>query len=77
MLFPVGDLENNYSPNPMVRRHGRGPAGARCKTCRHLTRAGYRSRTYFKCLRYRVSHSTASDFRMKWGACRLYEEEIE
>jgi len=75
-LFPVGDLANNDSPNPMVRRHGRGPAGAHCKTCEFLHPQRYGSaRRYWKCIRYSTSHCDASDFRMKWDACRLYEEE--
>jgi hypothetical protein len=74
-ILPVGDIANNYSPNPMVRRHGRGPEGARCKTCRYLQAQRIRSRrSYWKCVRYSMNHSTASDFRKKWDACRLYEE---
>jgi len=58
-----------------VRRHGRGPAGAHCKTCRHLQAQSVGSnRRFWKCVRYSTSHCTASDFRMKWDACRLYEE---
>ncbi len=79
LVLPIGDIANNYSPNPMVVRHGRGPEAARCKTCRHLQAQSIRSirssRRYWKCTRYSVSHCTASDFRMKWDACRFYETE--
>jgi len=75
-LFPTGDLANNFSPNPMVRRHGRGPEGTHCKTCRYLQSQSFgTARHYWKCTRYSVSHSEASDFRLKWESCRLYERE--
>jgi len=74
-LMPVGDFANNFDPNPMVVLHGRGPEEARCKTCRHVVQTcptGHR--TYWKCNRRRISRSAQSDHRLKWNACRLYEE---
>jgi len=62
-------------PNPMVYKHGRGPEEKRCKTCRHIVATGYRpGRTYWKCERRSMSRSESSDHRLKWPACRLYEE---
>ena len=75
-LFPVGSFEDNFNDNPMVRKHGKGPDGVRCKTCRHMTTSGGGFvRTYWKCSRRGISRSTATDHRLKWDACRLYEEE--
>ena len=74
LILPVGDIANNYSPNPMIRKYGRGPEGARCKTCGYLvSTCPTGNKTYWKCSRYSLSNSDASDFRQKWDACRLYE----
>ena len=75
-ILPIGDIANYYDPNPMIRKHGRGPDGETCGACRHLiftTPTG--NRTYRKCDRYSISRSDASDFRKKWAACRLWEAE--
>ena len=75
-ILPIGDIANNYDSNPMIVRHGRGPDGSHCKTCRSLRSQNFGSqRSYWKCIQYSVSHCTASDFRLKWDACRLYEED--
>lgn len=75
-LFPTGDIEANYDPNPMVRKHGRGPDGATCRHCRHAVPINRGTvRDYWKCDRRGISRSSATDHRLKWNACRLYEEE--
>ena len=76
LILPIGDIANNYSPNPMVRRHGPGPEGKTCKTCRRMVAGpGEHQRTYWKCERRGISAGQGTDHRMKWPACRLYEEE--
>ena len=72
LILPIGDIANNYDPNPMIVKHGRGPEGVKCKTCRHILAEGY-NRTYYKCARRAISRSSATDHRLKWSACRLYE----
>ena len=57
----------------MVRKFGPGPIGRTCGDCAHLTAREY-GRKYFKCTRYRVSRSAASDWRKKWAACGLFRE---
>jgi len=75
-VLPIGCIANNYSPNPMVVRHGRGPEGASCKTCRHLVPTSHNTnRTYWKCDRRGMTHGQDTDHRLKWDACRLYEVE--
>ena len=70
-ILPIGHIEIDV--NPMIRLHGRGNGG-HCGSCAHLVPFSYRSnRTYWKCDRYTMSHCSASDFRKKWNACRLYE----
>lgn len=62
--------------NPMLRLHGHGPAGARCKGCQHLTAKSRGERTWYKCdLRMGTLHKTSpkSDHRMNWPACGKFE----
>jgi hypothetical protein len=76
MLFPTGDFSANHSANPMVRHHGKGPQGKTCRTCRHAVSVNRGTvRDYWKCTRRGLSRSSATDHRLKWDACRLYEEE--
>ena len=63
-------------PNPCVHLFGRGPEGAVCKTCSHLTTSNVRSRrTFYKCDQRRMSHGAATDHRVRWRACGRYEKE--
>jgi hypothetical protein len=60
--------------NPMVRACGTGPEGTRCKTCTHLIAWAY-AKTYYKCdKRGDLTHGKATDQRVNWSACSLYEE---
>lgn len=75
-VLPVGDIANNFDANPMIRRHGRGPDGVHCRSCLHLiSTCPTGNRIYWKCAFYSVSRSGGTDFRLKWDACRLYEED--
>jgi len=74
LILPIGDIANNYDPNPMIVRHGRGPEGKTCRTCVHaVATSPTGNKTYWKCDRRGMSRSTATDHRLKWNACRLYE----
>ena len=76
LILPIGDFANNFDPNPMIVRHGRGPKGETCRTCRHMLATSVRTnRTYWKCEWRGVSRCAATDHRLKWAACRLYEDE--
>lgn len=44
-----------------------------CKTCKHIEQHGS-NRQYWKCKVYGVTFSTASDWRLKWAACGLYNK---
>lgn len=52
---------------------GVGPKGKTCRTCAHLLSGKYHNRTYHKCLIWVVSHSAATDIRLKWPACGRWE----
>jgi hypothetical protein len=61
------------NPNPCVQRWGRGPAGALCRDCAHLT-VYEQSRKWYKCgLRTDLTHGAKTDHRVKWDACSRYE----
>ncbi len=48
--------------------------GKTCKTCNHLMNGYYHGKSYYKCELWIVSHSSATDIRLKNNACGKYEE---
>jgi hypothetical protein len=48
--------------------------GKTCKTCKHLMNGYYHGKSYYKCELWVVSHSSATDIRLKTTACKKYEE---
>lgn len=59
--------------HPLNNRRLR-PEGGTCGTCAHLVGTA-RSRVYYKCELGHVSRGEATDVRLGWPACVLYEEE--
>lgn len=59
-----------YAGNP-----GQGPAGKRCRDCRHLVVRRPNLRTYFKCGLVRWTHGAGTDIRKHMPACQRFEEE--
>lgn len=49
--------------------------GETCGTCAHHNHYDYHNRAYNKCAKHRLgeSHSAASDIRVSWPACALWE----
>ena len=66
-LFPMA-----VEPNPMVRRHGLAPGADICGSCRFLASYQY-VRTYYKCRKRGDTSSAATDHRVGWRACALFE----
>ena len=66
-LFPM-----TQEPNPMVRRHGPGLASDTCGSCKWLVKHEYQ-RTYYKCQKRGDTSSAATDHRVGWRACALWE----
>lgn len=67
-----------WDHNRMVDFYGAGPDGAQCGSCVHLYLVGGTSGRYYKC--DQRPHNTASvttDHRVRWPACRLYEQDPE
>lgn len=73
-------------PLPQIAPAKRGPApheqmliiygkkhGFTCGSCKHLLRSG-ENRPYFKCRQFGLSASDATDWRLKWAACGLFED---
>lgn len=49
--------------------------GEVCATCTHHQHLGWHNRAFHKCAKHRLgrSHSAASDIRIGWPACTLWE----
>ena len=58
-------------PLTEIRDH---PDGKRCKSCTFLRRSYGHTRTYYKCALKGISHSEATDIRLKDPACSRYKE---
>lgn len=61
-------------PSPhqqMLRAYGQR-RGFACRDCEHLV-ATSKNATYYKCGRYGVTSGSATDWRLKWAACGLFQ----
>lgn len=54
--------------------HGVMGLGRECRGCLHLQRASNGNSSFWKCTKYRVSAGTATDWRLSWEACGLWED---
>ena len=48
--------------------------GFQCKDCKHCIKYEYHNKTFYKCELWRLSHSEATDIRLKNVACRKFEK---
>lgn len=48
-----------------------GTADGTCKDCPHLISGRYHDRILHKCEAYGLTHSEATDWRLRWVACGL------
>ena len=77
--IPFSEIPGNAPPPPKTGRrfktmqelHGETP-GHVCKECTHLVKLQF-SKAYYKCAIWRLSHSTATDIRIKKTACGKFE----
>lgn len=71
-------FENVYmdegDPNPCVQKYGRGPPGVKCKDCAYLAIKPTYSKNYYKCRVRGITSGAATDHRVSWNACGLFEE---
>jgi hypothetical protein len=80
-----GNLTKPPEPPPKGRKpyktmqelHGIKEGDDTCKTCDHLMNGYYHGKSYYKCELWIVSHSSATDIRLKNRACNKYERENE
>lgn len=58
----------------ILAMHARfGTCGAlQCRDCCHLISGDYHDRRYYKCELYGMSHSEATDWRLSYQACGMY-----
>ena len=68
------DLDDYAVPdkNPMLIPHGM-KKGKLCKGCKFFLREKFHDKSYFKCKIRGVSRSSATDHRVSWNACGLFE----
>lgn len=74
---PLKDWSGNPIPvsdNPCVRLYG-AMEGKKCKDCKHLIRDYYHGTTYIKCELRKMTRGAASDHRVRWDACKRFEQE--
>lgn len=64
---------NSRRYKTMQQMHGTDPEHT-CKECVNLMREFYHGKTYFKCSKWYISNSSATDIRLKNTACKLYKK---
>jgi hypothetical protein len=52
-----------------------GTASGMCGDCPHFVRRRF-DKMYYKCAAYGLSHSEATDWRVRWHACGLIDTEL-
>ena len=57
--------------------HGIKQGNETCKTCNHCVCKFHHGKIYYKCALWIISHSSATDIRLKNKACNRYEKEKE
>ena len=54
-----------------------GIADGICGDCPHFLRYRYHDKCLLKCRAYGLTHSDATDWRVKWSACGMKDKEID
>lgn len=74
-LPPIVHQPKLYKSERMWQMYGKR-SDKICGTCGYLIRRGpeHDPEVYFKCERYGISSSVATDWRKKWIACGLWKE---
>jgi len=54
-----------------------GFADGICGDCPHFLRYRYHDRCLLKCMAYGLTHSEATDWRVKWQACGMKDKEMD
>ena len=72
--YPILFSEAPLTPtkNPMTRVYGVTP-GEVCRDCVHCTYHSRHPKRFYKCLKRRVTDGAATDHRVGWPACGLFE----
>jgi len=72
---PMEIAANNRRLIKPQDKYGLANNGKTCKTCANKLSWDYHDKRYHKCLKWKVSHSLATDIRVSWPACKLYQPE--
>ncbi len=60
----------------MHYHHGTSP-GNKCRDCCNLVGGEYHDKHYYKCEAYGLTHSEASDWRLRYDACGLFNKPFD
>lgn len=77
MLFDPGPSEPRPKRTATAAPLGTGPAGETCGTCVFAKRVQHHDYFYWKCgkVQHLWTHGSGSDIRLKWEACREWEQQ--
>ena len=71
---PFYKVNTNISIKERFRRKNGYKNGFKCSQCKYHHRFDYNNKYFHKCEKMGISHSTATDIRLKDEACNLFEE---
>ena len=72
----MSQLEKTGKPLEVMHARLGVTSGAHCGDCVHLVKNNHHGQIYYKCGRYGLSHGKATDWRLHWQACGLFEQQI-
>ena len=70
---PKSAIKTSPKHRRMLTIYGKDKENRTCKGCDYLVKRQY-SQAHYKCTLSGETSSTASDWRLKWDACRKYKE---
>lgn len=73
-FFPPSATKDDRYVNPCVRLFGPGPAGVKCKACKHLEYHQPSKKRFYKCYYRPFSRGAATDHKFNWSACAKFEK---
>jgi hypothetical protein len=76
LIYIAAEVTAETLPKSIKRMYylHRFAKGKVCRDCQFLERFYYHNNTYFKCNQYGITHGAATDWRLHWSACGLYQE---
>lgn len=70
--IPVPEIKGRKSYKTMQEQYGEFK-GFKCGNCKHCINFEYHNKSYYKCEKWIISNSEATDIRLKNTACKKFE----